>query len=125
MEQENKNNNAFANWLFDEFVTNHRKYGKEARVYWYILGTYSKLGFPNESQAADKKYVEKLDKIVGIAVRDWKTHLLLLRGKGAVKDFEKRMREYEERLQALGHDEESIKQLINEKMRLNDGDDIF
>lgn len=125
MELENINNNAFADYLFDEFVVNHRKYGKDARVYWFILGIYAKLGFPKDCESEEKKYAKKLDKIIGVAVRDWKTHLLLLRGDGAVKDFEERMASYEERLRILGNDEQTIKQLINEKMKLNDGNDIF
>ena len=125
MEQDTKNNDAFADWIFDEFVINERKYGKEARVYLTILTYYIKLGLLGDNQIEQRKYAEKLYKIIMVAIRDMKTHLLLLRGEGAVKDFEQSNQRNEERWRTIGVDEQSIKELTNEKLRLNDGNDIF
>jgi len=118
--QEN-DKNEFANWLFNQFVENDRKYGKEARIYSVILKKYAELGFPNENQIEEKKYAEKLHSIIGEALIEFNTHLLILRGKEEMQDYKERMERYIKRLQAIGHDEQSIIELIIKKLKLNYG----
>lgn len=115
----------FSDWLFDEFVTNERRYGKEARVYWFILRKYAECGFPEQHQEEERRYAKKVSRILDVANRDWKTHLLYLRGQGAEIDFKEQVSKYEARLRAFQYDEETIKNMINEKIRFNDGKDLF
>lgn len=125
MEKETKNKDAYTDWIFDQYVINERKYGKEARVYLTILSNYIELGLSEENQTEQRKYAQKLYKILMVSIRDFKSHLLLLRGEGAVKDFEQSWQRNEERWRGFGVDEQSIKEMTNEKMKLNDGNDIF
>lgn len=115
----------FADYLFDLFVRNERKYGKEARVYWRILRTYANIGFPEPYQKEERQYAEKLSRILDVAVRDWKTHLLLLRGQNAETDFKEQMEKYKARLTALQYDEENIQKMMNEKIDFNNGKELF
>lgn len=123
MEQENSNNFEFVEYLYNEFVENHRKFGKEARAYWYVLGYYIKLCLTEENQTEERLYAQKLSKIIGEAVNEFNTHLLLLRGEQGEQENKERMEQYIKRLRALGHDEKSIIELIIKKLKLNYGTD--
>ncbi|CAD0002302.1 hypothetical protein [Flavobacterium salmonis] len=123
MVQQDGDNFEFAEYLYNEFVENHRKYGKDARVYWYVLGSYIKLGLSKENQAEERQYAQKLSNIIGEAVRDWNTHLLLLRGEQGEQEYKQQMEQFIKRLWALGHDEQSIIELIIKKLKLNYGND--
>lgn len=123
MRKQNRNNFEFVVYLYNEFVVNHRKYGKEARVYWGILDNYIKLGLSKKSQTAEKEYAQKLYNIIGEAVRDWNTHLLILKGEEGEKEYKENMKSYIDRLYRLGHDKQSIIELIIKKLQLNYGSD--
>ncbi|MBT2621943.1 hypothetical protein [Chryseobacterium sp. ISL-6] len=123
-DMEHDENNAFANWLFNEYVKAHRKADKcSSRHYWHVLATYAKIGFPKESQEQERKYAEKLNKIIENAFPDWNTHLLILRGEEGRAEYTENMASYEKRLRAIGHNEESIINLITKKIILNYGID--
>lgn len=123
MTRQSRNNFEFVQYLYNEFVENHRKHGKEARVYWGILDSYIKLGLSKKSQTAEKQYAQKLYNIIGEAVRDWNTHLLILKGEEGDKEYKENMKSYIDRLYRLGHDEQSIIELIIKKLQLNYGSD--
>ncbi|MEH3112183.1 hypothetical protein [Pedobacter terrae] len=53
----------------------------------------------------------------------WNTHLLILRGEKTEEDYKVRMEAYEKRLRAIGHDETTIKIMVEYKIRLNYGTD--
>ncbi len=122
MEDDNKNN-LFAIWLFNQYVENHRKYGKEARVYWWILETYVEIGFPDESQKRQKEYAHKLLTIIDGAFPDFNTHLLILRGEEGIQDYKEQMESYIYRLNRLGHTEQEIIELIIKRLKLNYGNE--
>ena len=123
MAKQKTNNVEFTEYLYNEFVENHRRFGKEARAYWYVLGTYIKLCLSEKSQAEERQYAEKLSSIIGEAVSGFNTHLLLLRGERGEKENKQRMEQYIERLWALGHNEKDIIELIIKKLKLNYGND--
>ncbi|RUT71573.1 hypothetical protein D0817_06795 [Flavobacterium cupreum] len=123
MVQQDADNFEFAEYLYNEFVENHRKHGKDARLYWYVLGSYIKLGLSKENQTEERQYAQKLSNIIGEAVRDWNTHLLLLKGEHGEQEYKQRMEQFIKRLWALGHDEQSIIELIIKKLKLNYGND--
>ncbi|WP_157886094.1 hypothetical protein [Chryseobacterium glaciei] len=121
---ENEKNNAFANWLFNEYVKAHRKADKcTSRHFWSVLAKYAKIGFPKADQKEEKQYAEKLNRIVKNAFPDWNTHLLILRGEEGRAEYAENMASYEKRLRAIGHDEEEIQQMINKKIKFNYGID--
>lgn len=123
MAEQDKNNFEFSVYLYNEFVENHRKIGKEARVYWGILDKYIKLGLSKKSQSKEKQYAQKLISIIREAVKDWNTHLLILKGEEGEKEYKENMESYIERLYKLGHDEKSVIDSIIKKLKLNYGND--
>jgi hypothetical protein len=123
MAEQERNNFEFTQYLYNEFVENHRKYGKEARVYWGVLDNYIELGLSKKSQTEEKQYAQKLRNIIGEAVSEFNTHLLILRGDEGEKEYKENMEKYIQRLWAIGHDEQSIIELIIKKLKLNYGND--
>jgi hypothetical protein len=121
MTEQNRNNFEFVVYLYNEFVENHRRFGKEARAYWYVLGNYIKHCLSEENQTEERLYAEKLSKIIGEAVSEFNTHLLLPRGEQGEQEYKERMEQYIKRLSALGYDEKSIIELIIKKLKLNYG----
>ena len=117
------NHFEFTLYLYNEFVSKHRSTGKEARVYWHILDMYVELGLSKKSQTAEKKYAQKLIAIIREAVGEWNTHLLILKGEEGEKEYQENMKSYIERLYRLGHDEQSVIELIIKKLKLNYGND--
>ncbi|MDN5422148.1 MAG: hypothetical protein L0G07_01940 [Chryseobacterium sp.] len=85
------------------------------------LKNYVDLAFPNEWQQRERKYAEKLRNIIRNALPDWNTHLLILRGEEGRAEYAENMASYEKRLRAIGHDEESILNLMTKKIILNYG----
>ena len=123
MAKQDSNNFEFILYLYNEFVGEHRRVGKQARVYWHILDMYIELGLSKKSQTAQKQYAQKLIAIIREAVMDWNTHLLILKGEEGEKEYQENMKSYIERLFALGHDEQSVMELIIKKLKLNYGND--
>jgi hypothetical protein len=124
MAQDNINSNEFGDWLFNGFVKKDREGDKDWKWFYLLaLKKYAEVGFPLESQKTDKKYVEMLIDIIRNAIPGWNTHLLILRGKEAEQDFWQTMGSYERRLRAIGHDEKSILELLDKKLKLNYGND--
>lgn len=123
MAKQDKNDFEFLLYLYNEFVSEHRRVGKEARVYWHILDMYIKLGLSKNSQRAEKQYAQKLIAIIREAVMDWNTHLLILKGEEGEKEYKENMESYINRLCKLGHDEQSVMELIIKKLKLNYGND--
>lgn len=117
------NHFEFTLYLYNEFVKRHRTIGKEARVYWHILDMYIELGLAKKSQTAEKKYAQKLVCIIREAVGEWNTHLLILKGEEGEKEYQENMKSYIERLYRLGHDEQSVMELVIKKLKLNYGND--
>lgn len=116
-------NNQFSDWLFNEFVKHDRKQKEEAWIFSRVLKTYAKIGLMEKGQEEQRKYAEKLIGIIAEAVPEFNTHLLILRGAEKEQDYAERMERYEKRLRAIGYDEESIKEFINKKIKLNYGND--
>jgi hypothetical protein len=123
MARKHSNNFEFILYLYNEFVSKHRSIGKEARVYWHILDMYAELGLSKKSETAEKKYAQKLTAIIREAVMNWNTHLLILKGEEGEKEYQKNMKSYIERLYRLGHDEQSVMELVIKKLKLNYGND--
>lgn len=123
MARKHSNNFEFILYLYNQFVNKHRSIGKEARVYWHILDMYVELGLSKKSQSAEKKYAQKLIAIIREAVMNWNTHLLILKGEEGEKEYQENMKSYIERLYRLGHDEQSVIELIIKKLKLNYGND--
>jgi hypothetical protein len=123
MTEQNRNNFEFVDYLYNEFVDNHNRFGKEARAYWYVLGNYIKICLSEESHKEERQYAQKLSNIIGEAVSEFNTHLLLLRGEQGEQENKERMEQYIKRLRTLGHDEKSIIELIIKKLKLNYGTD--
>ena len=117
------NHFEFTLYLYNEFVSKHRSTGKEARMYWHILDKYIELGLSKKSQTAEKKYAQKLVAIIREAVGEWHTHLLILKGEEGENEYQENMKSYIERLYRLGHDEQSVIELIIKKLKLNYGND--
>ena len=107
----------------DGYVENHRKYGKEARVYWNILAVYCEIGFQNENQKEQKRYAEHLLSVIRNAFPDFNTHLLILKGEEGIEDYKEQMKNYIQRLTKIGHSKEEIIQLIIKRIELNYGND--
>lgn len=122
MAEDNKNS-LFAVWLFNRYVEEHRKHGKEARIYWGILEKYVEIGFPKESQKKQKEYANKLLTVIREAFPDFNTHLLMLRGEEGIQDYKKEMESYIHRLHRIGHSEQEIMELIIKRLKLNYGDE--
>ncbi|MCT2561845.1 hypothetical protein [Chryseobacterium herbae] len=117
-------NNAFADYLFNNYIKAHRKADKcTSRHYWGLLEKYAEIGFPKAVQKSEREYAEKLTKLIRNAFPDWNTHLLILRGEEGKQEYAENMANYESRLRTIGHDEESIKQMITKKIELNYGND--
>lgn len=123
MAKQDSNNFEFILYLYNEFVGQHRCVGKEARVYWEVLDNYIKLALSKKSQTAEKKYAQKLIAIIREAVMNWNTHLLILKGEEGEKEYQENMKSYIERLYRLGHDEQSVMELVIKKLKLNYGND--
>lgn len=123
MARKHSNNFEFILYLYNQFVSKHRSIGKEARVYWHILDMYVELGLSKNSQSAEKKYAQKLIAIIREAVMNWNTHLLILKGEEGEKEYQENMKSYIERLYRLGHDEQSVMELVIKKLKLNYGND--
>lgn len=123
MARNDPNNFEFILYLYNELVSKHRSIGKEARVYWHILDMYVELGLSEKSQTAKKKYAQKLIAIIREVVMNWNTHLLILKGEEGEKEYQENMKSYIERLYRLGHDEQSVIELIIKKLKLNYGND--
>jgi hypothetical protein len=123
MAKQDSNDFEFILYLYNEFVREHRRVGKEARVYWHILDMYIELGLAKKSQTAEKKYAQKLIAIIREAVMNWNTHLLILKGEEGEKEYQENMKSYIDRLYRLGHDEQSVMEFVIKKLKLNYGND--
>jgi hypothetical protein len=124
MTKENKDKSEFADYLFNQFVEAERRDKQDWSLnYWNVLNQYAEIELSDEEQSEKRLYVFKLDIIIREAMTGWNTHLLILRGKEAEQDYRERMEKYEERLRAIGHDEATIKQMLDYKIKLNYGND--
>lgn len=123
MAKQNPDNFEFALFLYNEFVSKHRSIGKEARVYWYILDMYVELGLSKKSRTAERKYAQKLTAIIRESHIDWNNHLLILKGEEGEKEYQLNMQSYIDRLYKIGHDEQSVMELVIKKLKLNYGND--
>lgn len=123
MARKDSNNFEFILYLYNQFVGKDRHVGKEARVYWDVLDMYIKLGLSKKSRTAERQYAQKLSCIIGEAVMNWNTHLLILKGEAGEKEYQENMESYIERLYRLGHDEQSVMESIIIKLKLNYGID--
>jgi len=123
MGQKEKNSNEFADFLFNSFVKADRMDDKEKWKIYFILKKYAEIGFPNENQEKQKEYVEKLIRIISNSVPDWRTHLLLLRGDERESDFKIQIGKMEQRYKAFGYDVDAIIDMINDVIKLNNGND--
>ena len=124
MTKENKDKNEFADYLFFFFFEAERRDKQDWSLnYWNVLNQYADIELSDEEHSEKRLYVFKLDIIIREAMTGWNTHLLILRGKEAEQDYRERMEKYEERLRAIGHDEATIKQMLDYKIKLNYGND--
>jgi hypothetical protein len=124
MEKKSRNKNEFADWLFNQFVKAERRDKQDWSLnYWNVLNQYAEVGLSNKEQYEETIYVFKLDIIITEAMAGWNTHLLILRGEETEQDYKERMEKYEERLRTIGHDETTIKQMLDYKIKLNYGTD--
>ncbi len=124
MEKSKENKYEFADWLFNQFVEAERKDKQDWSMnYWITLSQYAEVGLSGIEQQEERVYVFKLDIIISEAMAGWNTHLLTLRGKEAEQDYKEKMESYEKRLRAIGHDETTIKQMLDYKIKLNYGND--
>lgn len=122
MKQEQKNKFEYADWLFNQFVDAERRDKQDWSLnYWNTLNRYAEIGLCSEAQKEERLYVFKLDIIIAEAMACWNTHLLIKRSEEAQQDYKERMEAYEHRLRAIGHDEATIKVMLEYKIRLNYG----
>jgi len=124
MEKKSRNKYEFADWLFNQYVKAERRDKQDWSLnYWNVLNQYAEVGLPGKEQYEERLYVFKLDIIITEAIAGWNTHLLILRGEETEQDFKEKMEKYEGRLRAIGHDEKTIKQMLDYKIKLNYGND--
>lgn len=123
MARQNRNKFEFIQYLYNQFVINERKIGKDARVYWGVLDRYIELELSKKSRTEEKQYALKLRNIIGEATRDFKIHLLMLRGEEGEKQYQQNMAQFIDRLYRLEHDEQSVIKEIIIKLNLNYGND--
>ncbi|MBT2559859.1 hypothetical protein J7E50_18220 [Pedobacter sp. ISL-68] len=117
---ENKKNNAFADWLFNQFVEKERKYGKSvSHRYLLIFSNYVELGFDYQCPKMAEQNARITLSSIDYAVFNWKTHLLDLKGKEGRQEQRQRMKAYKERLKAFGYSQDEIANLLIEKYMLN------